>query len=388
MKSYNHLFEKLISYENLSLAIDRSSLGKRGRYEVKRILANKDKYIKRLQDLLINKKLKIRKHEAVLINDGMRLKPRLIIKPDYIYEQILHHALVQVLSPVFMHGMYQFSCGSLPNRGGLYGKRYLAKYIKENQKKIKYVAKGDIQKFFQTVDIELVKEKFKKKIHDERMLEVIYLVLDANKATYKGEEIDMGLPIGYYTSQWVANWFLQDFDHFIKQKLKIKCYVRYVDDFVLISPNKKVLHNALKEINNFLSKINLKLKSNYQVFKFAYTDKNGIVRGRPIDFMGYKFYRDRTILRKGILLRAARKARKLSKKTTLNWYECTQLLCYLGWFKYTNTYKFFEKYIKPIVNIGKYKKIVSLRQKRINKRLKNDYIKLETTRKFSRTVGD
>lgn len=74
MKSYNHLFEKLISYENLSLAIDRSSLGKRDRYEVKRILENKDKYIKQLQDLLISNTLKIRKHEAIQINDGMRAK--------------------------------------------------------------------------------------------------------------------------------------------------------------------------------------------------------------------------------------------------------------------------------------------------------------------------
>ena len=385
MKSYKHLFEKLISYENISLAIDRSSLGKRNRPEVKRILENKDKYIKQLQDLLINKKLKIRKHEAIQINDGMRAKKRLIIKPDYIYEQILHHALVQVLTPVFMHGMYQFSCGSLPNRGGLYGKRYLAKYIKENPKKIKYVAKGDITKFFQTVNIELVKEKFKKKIHDERMLEIIFLVLDSNIATYKGEDINMGLPIGYYTSQWVANWFLQEFDYFIKQKLKIKCYVRYVDDFVLLSPNKKELHNAFKAIQEYLTGLDLKLKPNYQVFKFAYIDKRGRQRGRPIDFMGYKFYRDRTVLRKGILLRAARKAKRISKKVNLNWYECTQMLCYLGWFKYTDTYKFFERYIKPKVNIGQCKKIVSTRQRRINKRLQNDYVKLEESRKLKQT---
>ena len=98
MKSYNHLFEKLISYENLSEAIEKSSLGKRERREVKKVLEHKDEYIKRLQYLLINKKLKIRKHEAVKINDGIISKIRLIIKPDYVYEQILHHAIVQVLT--------------------------------------------------------------------------------------------------------------------------------------------------------------------------------------------------------------------------------------------------------------------------------------------------
>lgn len=373
MKSYKYLFEKLISYENLSDAIEKSSLGKRERREVKRVLDHKDEHIKRLQDLLINQKLRIRKHEAIKINDGITAKVRLIIKPDYVYEQILHHAIVQVLTPIFMRSMYIYSCGSLPGRGGLYGKRYLAKYIRENPTKIKYVAKGDITKFFQTVNIELVKDKFRKIIHDEKFLQVLFLVLDSNIATYQGQEINMGLPIGYYLSQWIANWFLQDFDYFIKQKLKIKCYIRYVDDFVLLSPNKKELHKALAAISEYLKNLDLRLKSNYQVFKLAYIDKNGKERGRPIDFMGYKFYRDRTILRRGIMLRAVRKALKISKKTNLNWYECTQLLCYLGWFKYTDTYKVYERYIKPNVNIGECKKVVSLRQKRINKRLQNEF---------------
>lgn len=373
MKSYKYLFEKLISYENLSDAIEKSSLGKKERREVKRVLDHKDEHIKRLQDLLINQKLRIRKHEAIKINDGITAKIRLIIKPDYVYEQILHHAIVQVLTPIFMRSMYIYSCGSLPGRGGLYGKRYLAKYIRENPTKIKYVAKGDITKFFQTVNIELVKDKFRKIIHDEKFLQVLFLVLDSNIATYQGQEINMGLPIGYYLSQWIANWFLQDFDYFIKQKLKIKCYIRYVDDFVLLSPNKKELHKALAAISEYLKNLDLRLKSNYQVFKLAYIDKNGKERGRPIDFMGYKFYRDRTILRRGIMLRAVRKALKISKKTNLNWYECTQLLCYLGWFKYTDTYKVYERYIKPNVNIGECKKVVSLRQKRINKRLQNEF---------------
>ena len=373
MKSYKYLFEKLISYENLSDAIEKSSLGKRERREVKRVLDHKDEHIKRLQDLLINQKLRIRKHEAIKINDGITAKIRLIIKPDYVYEQILHHAIVQVLTPIFMRSMYIYSCGSLPGRGGLYGKRYLAKYIRENPTKIKYVAKGDITKFFQTVNIELVKDKFRKIIHDEKFLQVLFLVLDSNIATYQGQEINMGLPIGYYLSQWIANWFLQDFDYFIKQKLKIKCYIRYVDDFVLLSPNKKELHKALAAISEYLNNLDLRLKPNYQVFKLAYVDKSGKERGRPIDFMGYKFYRDRTILRRGIMLRAVRKALKISKKTNLNWYECTQLLCYLGWFKYTDTYKVYERYIKPNVNIGECKKVVSLRQKRINKRLQNEF---------------
>jgi hypothetical protein len=105
MKSYNHLFEKLIAYENLDKAIERSSKEKKDRRKVKQVLKNKDKVIKRLQYLLLNQKLKFRKHKVIQINDGsISKKQRLIVKPDYIYEQILHHAIVQVLMPCFLKG--------------------------------------------------------------------------------------------------------------------------------------------------------------------------------------------------------------------------------------------------------------------------------------------
>lgn len=360
MKSYNHLFEKLIDHDNIYNAILNASKNKKRRPEVRKVLEKINRYVYRLQDIIINGKLKIRKHNAILINDGIKAKPRLIIKPDFVFEQILHHAIVQILKPIFMKSMYVWSCGSLPKRGGVYGKRYLAKYIKNNQKNVKYVLKGDIHHFFQSVDTEVLKKMLAKKIHDERFLNVLFIVIDSNIAIYENEEICMGLPIGYYISQWLANWILTPFDYAIKQKLKIKCYVRYVDDFVLLSPNKKELHKALIEIRGYLEKLHLVIKSNYQVYRFIYNKKDGTEKGRVIDFMGFKFYRNRTILRKSIMLKATRKAEKLRKKQILNWYECSQLLSYLGWFKHVNVYKVYEKYIQPKVNIGECKNVVSL----------------------------
>ena len=127
MKSYNHLFEKLIDYDNLYKAILNAARNKKDRPDVKKVLNKINRYIYRLQDILSEGKLKIRKHKAVKINDGINAKKRLIIKPDFIFEQIIHHALVQVLSPIFLKSMYVWSCGSLPKRGGLYGKKYLKK---------------------------------------------------------------------------------------------------------------------------------------------------------------------------------------------------------------------------------------------------------------------
>lgn len=379
MKSYNHLFEKLVDYDNIYRAIMRASKGKKNRPDVKKVLLRINKYIYRLQDLLNGRKLKIRKHNAVLINDGIHLKKRLIVKPDFVWEQILHHAIVQVLAPIFMKSMYKWSCGSLPKRGGLYGKRYLSKYIRENQSKIKYTAKADIKHFFPSINTDILKERLKKKIHDKRFLEVLFVVIDSNIAIYEGEDVYMGLPIGYYISQWLANWFLTEMDYKIKQELKIKCYVRYVDDFVMLHQNKKNLHKALVFLQQYLSILRLKIKGNYQVYRFIY-EKNNREYGRVIDFMGFKFYRNRVVLRKSIMLKATRKAKRMKNKA-LNWYESTQIISYLGWFKHTNTFKVYEKYIQPYINVGECKKVVSLHQYRKNKEAKNE-VKLEAGRKL------
>jgi len=371
MKSYNHLFEKLICYENLYDAITRSAKRKRKRFDVQKVLNNRDKYIKKIQDLLINREFSPRVHTAKVIQDGHARKKRFIIQPDYIYEQIIHHAVVQIMQPIFMKGMYEFSCGSIPNRGSHYGKRYIEKFIQRHPKEIKYALKLDIKKYFQSVDVELIKAKLRKIIHDEKMLWVLEAIVDSNITIFEGKEMNAGLPIGFYTSQWFANWFLQDLDHFIKEKLKAKCYVRYIDDIVIFGRNKKELHKIHKEIENQLKALNLSVKENWQVFRFDYIDpKDGKRKGRPLDYMGFKFYRDKTVIRKAIMLKATRKAVRLNKKEVITWFDACQILSYMGWFKRTKTHGVYKKFIAPNINIAKCRKIISARQNRINKEYK------------------
>ena len=125
MKSYGFLFEKLIDKNNILLAIKNSSKRKRERNDVRRVMENPEPFIKRLQRIFIEGDFKIRPHKAVKIIDGNSKKERYIIQPDYIFEQIIHHAVIQILKPILMRGMYDFSCGSIPGRGGTYGKKYL-----------------------------------------------------------------------------------------------------------------------------------------------------------------------------------------------------------------------------------------------------------------------
>lgn len=348
-------------------ALDDGIKGKKDRPEIQDILRNRIKYKQILRQKIIAGDLVPFVHQATLRIDRCNGKPRIIVPPRFDKEepeQWIHHIVIKTLKPIIMKGMYQFSCGSIPGRGIHYGKKYLEKFIKENKSEIKYVLKFDIHHFYESINVDLLKERFRKIIHDERMLKLIFYILDSNEYQLDGELYKGGLLIGFYPSQWFANFFLQPFDHFIKENLKVKCYVRYMDDCVIFGRNKKELHQKLYAIEQYLGKMDLELKSNYQIYRFDYIDRQGNRRGRFIDFMGFKFYRDKTTIRKGIFARATRTARRISKKEKVTWFDAARMLSYKGWFKRTNTYKAFMKYIAPFVNLGKLRKIMSNYSKR------------------------
>ena len=166
MKSYNRLFEEATSDEAIESALMQASRGKRTRQAIKRVLDKKEKYIKRFKDWLIRGEYKPAVHKAVYINDGFSRKKRIIIQPYFYPELWVQRLIINVLKDMFLKGMYEFSCGSIPNRGVHYGKKYLEKFIKNNPKEIKYVLQFDIHHFYQSINIDILKEKFKKYIHD------------------------------------------------------------------------------------------------------------------------------------------------------------------------------------------------------------------------------
>lgn len=375
-KSFNHQFEKLIEDDNLTMAVETPTKKKirgKARKTAREVLENFDEEKANLKDIIENQKFRAKKHRATLIQDGSSKKTRLILKPELRYEQMIHHAVVQVLQPIFMRGMYEFSCGSIPGRGPHYGKKFIEKFIANRKADIKYVLKFDIKKFYPSIDTDILKQKLRRIIHDERMMFLLEQIIDSNVAVFPdGHEEKIGVPIGYYTSQWFANFYLQSLDHFIKQDLKAAGLVHYVDDYVIFGRNKKELRKMLEAIKIELAKLGLKVKENYQIFRFDYIDKkDGKRKGRPIDFMGFKFYRDKTTLRRSIMLKATRKAKKMSKKKKLTWFDSCQLISYMGYFLHTDTYGVFQKYIKPYVNIKNCKQRIRTHQLRLNNKEKN-----------------
>lgn len=142
-----------------------------------------------------------------------------------------------------------------------------------------------------------------------------------------------------------------------------------MDDMVLFSDSKEKLHTAIHLIQQYLKNIlNLELKNNYQVFRLA-NDKDD--NARALNFMGYLFYREKTIIRKNIILKGTRKISKIKKKGKCTWYDATQLMSNYGWIKHTDTYNMFNKYYTQndiFVSDLKYK--ISVHQKMLNQQLK------------------
>lgn len=226
-------------------------------------------------------------------------------------ELIVQHNVVNALKPMFCKGMYEHSYASLPGRGAHKGKQVIEKWIRTDAKNCKYVLKMDIRHFFDTVPHDKLKAKLRKTIHDEKMLDLLF-------------------------------------------------------------SNKKVLHRTRQAISDYLeNELGLSLKDNWQVFRFSY----GNDKGRDLDFMGFRFFRNRTILRKTIMYKATRKARKLSRKERPTIHDARQMLSYLGWIDCTDTYKMYRKWIKPYISFKQLKRKISQHDRHDDRRVYQKLVK-------------
>lgn len=360
MKSYSDLWEYYISEDNIRESVRKSSLGKRNRLTVAKVFYDLDNQIDDIRYYATH--FKNANHVPMEIYDGIQHKKRTIIVPTY-KEQIVHHMVVRTLTPMFKRGMYEHSYGSIPGRGAHNGKKEVEKWIRKGGANIKYCLKMDIYHFFPTIPHPIIIDMLERKIKDKQLLEVVVEIINAT---------EVGLPLGFYTSQWLANWYLQGLDHYIKEELKAVYYIRYMDDMVIFGSNKNDLHKMRKAIDKYLQNIlGLRLKGNWQVFRF-HNIVDGKEKYRALDFMGFQFYRNRTILRRSIAVKAERKARTIHAKKKYTSYDSRQMLSYAGWIDSTNTYDFYKERIKPFVSFRDLRRKVSEADRRKNKEKNNE----------------
>lgn len=358
MISFNNIDPQLYDDKGLEEDFKKTAKGRRKRPQVLRVKADMEKHKAILAEQLRENTFTKKIHGRETINECSCKKTREIQKPAYLYEQPAHHALIRVIKPAIMRGMYDLSCSSIEGRGAHYRKRYIEKWIRTDPANCKYILKFDIRHFFESVSHRRLKKMLKKKIRDKEILKKLFTVIDS---------CEKGLPIGYYTSQWFGNFYLTPVDHYIKEELHAVHFIRYADDFVIFGRNKKALHKMRIMIAEyFKEELGLQMKDNWQVFRFDYTDRSGKRKGRPLDFMGFKFYRDRTTIRKSILTRTQRKVNKVAKKGKITWKDATSLLARMGYITHSDAYGYYERHIKPKIKIKTLKKLVSKHTRKEN----------------------
>ena len=338
MKRQGFLFEKITAEDNLVLAIKNATKNKRNkRGIVKDVSDNPTKYAQKIKRMLENGTY----YFAPPIEKTRRehKKIRHIKVPRFYPDQIIHWALMQVIDPLINRGMDKYCCGSVKGRGTMAAKKAVDRFIKKG-KNVKCVYKADIHHFFESVNTSVLKRQFRRIIKDAKVLKLIDEILDNGGS---------GLPIGYYTSQAFSNFYLQGFDHYVKQTVKIKHYVRYADDMVMLDSNKRKLHKARKAFEAYLKRGDLKIKNDWQVWRYG---------TRPIDFVGYRFYKSFTLLRKAMFYSLTRAVRKIAR-FGMRMRQVLRFLSYMGWTKRINFKKYYIEKIKPIITKGKACKYVS-----------------------------
>lgn len=353
MKRIGNLYDSIISLENLRLADEKSRKGKLHSYGVQLHDKNRDANILALHERLKNQTYKTSKYHVFTIFEP---KERQIFQLPYYPDRIVHHAIMNILEPIWVSIFNNNTYSCIKNRGIHKAANDVRFALKNDVQGTKYCLKIDIRKFYPSIDHELLKKVVRRKIKDVRLLALLDEIIDSNENTdmpitnyvtdlKTGELVATalnGVPIGNYLSQYFANLFLAYFDHWIKEKKRVKYYWRYADDIVILASDKETLHELLHEIRAYMrDNLKLKVKRNYQVFP---------VDSRGIDFLGYVFYHTHTLLRKSIKQALCRRVAKLNKrKETPTKEQYKQKICsWWGWCKYCNSVNLINNIQKTI----------------------------------------
>lgn len=331
MKRINNLYQEIISIENLNKADINARKGKLKTYGVKLHDKHREENILKLHQQLKNKEYKTSQYEVFKIYEP---KERIIYRLPYYPDRIVHHAIMNVLESIWVKTFTNNTFSCIKERGIEGCSRYVEKVIKKYKGKSLYCLKIDIVKYYPSIDHEILKKIIRKKIKDKNLLYLLDEIIDSAP----------GVPIGNYLSQYFANLYLCYFMHYVNETLKLDC-AEYADDIVFFSSSKNELRNKFVDIKKYIeSKLKLKIKKNYQIFPIAYNvyDK----RGRALNYVGYKFYRNQKLIRNRIKKNFCKKVHKINKyNITLKQYK--QLISpWLGWVKHSNSKHLLKTLIK------------------------------------------
>lgn len=229
MNRKGNLFNDIISIENLQIADEKAQKGKKNQYGVQLHNKNRESNILLLHEMLKSRSYKTSEYDVFKVYEP---KEREVFRLPYFPDRITHHAIMNVLEPIFVSTFTADSYSCIKGKGIHANSRNLKKALKDVPGTT-YCLKIDIKKFYPNIDHEVLKTLLRKKFKDNDLLWLLDEIIDSAN----------GLPIGNYLSQYFANFYLTYFDHWIKEEKRIKYYFRYADDIVILSNNKAFTSN-------------------------------------------------------------------------------------------------------------------------------------------------
>lgn len=279
-------------------------------------------------------------------------------------DHIIAHMLMNVAMPAFTRGMHPHCCGSVPRRGIKHIVTTVSHWMMDDLE-CRYFVKLDIRKFFDSIKAERLMEKLRAKIKDKYVLWAFEEII---------KSAPVACPVGYYTSPFFANLYLQDFDWFVEQQLYkvrrnkrvkfVRHYLRYMDDMLLVGTSKADLVKAVMAIKSYLwREYELTIKPTWEVKRIGKHEKaNGEWKLKPdtywCDIGGYKFCKDATIMRGGIFLASLRLARKMFHSDYYTLHQCQSINSRVGWSTHCDNDHFLRT-IKQFVNLKITRRIIS-----------------------------
>lgn len=202
MKRYNNLFDKIVSLDNLYLADKKARRNKSNRKDIKEFDQNKEESLKKLQQDLINGTYKTSEYNTFIIREP---KERLIFRLPYYPDRIVHHAVMNIMEPIWVSIFIKDTYSCIKHRG-IHEALHNVKEALKDVDNTTYCLKLDIRKFYPSIDHEVLKSIIRKKIKDWKLLQLLDEIIDSAE----------GVPIGNYLSQFFANLYLTYFDHWLK----------------------------------------------------------------------------------------------------------------------------------------------------------------------------
>lgn len=316
MKRINNLFPLVYDCENINLADKKARKCKKNTYGVKKHDENREQDNLKIHYDIKNGTYKTSEYSTFKIYEP---KERIIFRLPYNPDRIVHHAVMNILEPIWVKTFTRDTYSCIKNRGIHALAQQLRKDLDNDPAGTMYCLKMDIKKFYPSINHKILKRILRKKIKDKELLQLLSEVIDSAE----------GVPIGNYLSQFFANLYMAYFDHWVKEELKVKYYYRYADDIVLLSDSKDQLRKWFIAIKLYLThELQLKLKDNYQIFP---------VDSRGIDFVGYVFYHTHTRLRKSIKMKLWRLIDKYEQNKISKEELQVRLASYFGWLKYCDS---------------------------------------------------